>query len=258
MLEREPGAAICGRSSMGLTIRHVVWASAVLAVGSFVYVVAFEPMGPSMGPQAGSVGRVPSRSGLISTIRRSLAQGQVVAAMRVSETLVRNFPDDPSAMFWRGISRRLGGNIDSSTADFATLDWLLDGLASWPDRYSEAQLDYFRGWGKFGIGDLDSSRVWFTKIADDLEARSTPDGGEITRSGVLYNLACYRAMSGETEAAIEFWERAVEHGYGQDGGWWAVDPDLESLHGDARFWEASAKIWSRERDDERVLIEVQP
>ena len=126
------------------------------------------------------------------------------------------------------------------------LDHQMNGLASWPERYTQFELDYFRAWGRFGVGDIEGSQAIFGMIADRLEAQSSPsDGSAITSSGALYNLACYRAMSGDAGLALEHWVQAVEFGYGQniaEIGWWAIDPDLESLHGQERFWDAGRSI----------------
>jgi predicted Zn-dependent protease len=53
---------------------------------------------------------------------------------------------------------------------------------------------------------------------------------------VWYNLACSRALMGETEAAIEALCRAVSLGY-DDFAWMRRDKDLATLHDDARFKE---------------------
>lgn len=51
---------------------------------------------------------------------------------------------------------------------------------------------------------------------------------------VWYNLACSLALSGRPDDALEALGRAVELGY-DDYEWMKKDPDLNSLHGDARF-----------------------
>ncbi len=51
---------------------------------------------------------------------------------------------------------------------------------------------------------------------------------------VLYNIACFFAMSGDSERALELLERAVESGWG-DRAWLETDSDLDSLRKDKRF-----------------------
>ena len=122
------------------------------------------------------------------------------------------------------------------------LDDELDGSNEWEGRYTDAQLDYYRAWAKLGVGELEQSRALFGKIADALEAGALNADGIVMNVGVLYNLACYRAMGGEIEVAIGHWERAIELGYSQDNGWWTADPDLKGLHDDDRFWDAGARM----------------
>ena len=58
---------------------------------------------------------------------------------------------------------------------------------------------------------------------------------------VLYNVACFYAMKGDTDRAMELLERAVENGWG-DKAWLETDPDLDSLRSDARFQALMARI----------------
>ena len=51
---------------------------------------------------------------------------------------------------------------------------------------------------------------------------------------VLYNVACFYAMAGNPERAMELLERAVENGWG-DRAWLETDSDLDSLRNDDRF-----------------------
>lgn len=51
---------------------------------------------------------------------------------------------------------------------------------------------------------------------------------------VLYNVACFYAMKGDTDRSIELLERAVERGWG-DRSWLETDSDLDSLRDDDRF-----------------------
>jgi tetratricopeptide (TPR) repeat protein len=49
----------------------------------------------------------------------------------------------------------------------------------------------------------------------------------------VYNLACFHALRGERDPAIDYLRRTLELGW--DSAWMASDPDLESLHGDPEF-----------------------
>ena len=58
--------------------------------------------------------------------------------------------------------------------------------------------------------------------------------------GVLYNLTCSLALTGETDAAFRTLERAVECGY-DDTRHMTVDRDLAPLRDDPRFGEILAR-----------------
>lgn len=60
---------------------------------------------------------------------------------------------------------------------------------------------------------------------------------------VWYNLACSLALSSRTDDALDALGRAVERGY-DDYEWMKKDPDLSSLHGDARFESILEWIYS--------------
>lgn len=69
-----------------------------------------------------------------------------------------------------------------------------------------------------------------------------------------YNVACARAMQGETDAALDWLQRAVDAGF-TSAGHMADDDDLESLHGDPRFQAIVGKLELQDRDDEDGLVE---
>ncbi len=201
-----------------------------------MYVVGFAPMDEVANPRAGALDRVPVRSTMIHTIRRSLALEQLATADRMADVLVKHNPEDPSAYFWRATVDTKLGDGESALGNWIRLDRLMQGLNAWSGRYSVRELDYFRAWAKMGIGEIEQGQALFRKVADDLEARSDLESDRLDELRIVhYNLACYRAMGGEVESAMEHWRLAVELGYGQDSGWWAADPDLEPLHGDDRF-----------------------
>ncbi len=253
MRAREPEAAIDGKWCMGIGIRHVVAVSAALGAGAFVYVVGFAPMDEVANPRAGALGRVPARATMINTIRRSLAFEQLAAADRAADMLVEHNPEDPGAYFWRATVDMKLGDVESALGSWVRLDRLMQGLSAWTERYSAGELDYFRAWAKVGIGEIEQGQAIFRKVADDLEARSDLESDHSDQLRIVhYNLACYRAMGGEIESAMEHWALAVELGYGRDSGWWAADPDLEPLHGDDRFWTIGQGVDPDAGADEEV------
>ena len=224
---------------MGINIGHVVVGSAVLGLSTFVYIVGFSPMDSADFPRADAMNAQPTQNGLIGRIQTWAAQGQLAKADKAADQLNTLFPEHPTAYLWRGLVDRMMGDEEAELATWRALDAEMTGLASWTSEFTDAQLDYIRAWGKQGVGEVKLAQTLFKSVADDLEERSAKDGeGRVTNLGTLYNLACYRAMSGQTEQALGHWERAVERGYQLGSGWWAVDPDLESLRDDDRFWSA--------------------
>jgi hypothetical protein len=67
-----------------------------------------------------------------------------------------------------------------------------------------------------------------------MEARDVPDE---YLWGRHYNLACYEAMAGETDAAFEHLRTAIERNRDQVGNWLPHDTDLDPLRSDPRFEE---------------------
>ncbi|MDX1570271.1 MAG: tetratricopeptide repeat protein [Xanthomonadales bacterium] len=58
---------------------------------------------------------------------------------------------------------------------------------------------------------------------------------------VLYNVACFYAMQGNSDRSLELLERAVEQGWG-DRAWLETDSDLNSLRDNPRFKELLEKV----------------
>lgn len=241
----QPLGGTDGRSGMGISMRQVVWCSATLSLGAFFYVLTMEPMDERRHPRAGAIERVPPRSTLVVNICRSLGQGQLGVADRQSEALLRNYPDDLDAIFFRAIVDRKLGREDLEGERWAMLDQQTRSLDEWPKRYSLSQIGYYRAWALVATGRVMEGQALFIELADQLEASAESDdqGGL-----VQYNLACYRAMGGQRDAAMELLASALENGYGQDNGWWMVDPDLESLWGEARFLEIGDELIARQNE----------
>jgi adenylate cyclase len=58
---------------------------------------------------------------------------------------------------------------------------------------------------------------------------------------VLYNVACFFAMKGDSDRALELLDRAVQNGWG-DRAWLETDSDLDALREDERFKALLEKI----------------
>ncbi len=82
----------------------------------------------------------------------------------------------------------------------------------------------------FGANNL--ARVGEKEKARELAERAL--GQDQNEPVVLYNVACFYAMQGDAERAIDLLEKAVELGWG-DRAWIETDSDLQTLHDNARF-----------------------
>ena len=243
-----------GRISMAITIRHVVWCSATLSLGSFFYMLTMAPMDPDRTPRAAALNAGPTQSNMITLIRRSLSQGHLMAAERQAKELLEFSPDNPDVIFHNALVARAVGKDDLELAYWEELESRTRLAWENQDRYIH-DLAYHRAWALMGTGKVAAAQEIFAEIADRLEEARAGEDGIILSSMTLYNLACYRAMAGDTSRAIEHWTSAVSLGYGRntsDDGWWMADPDLEPLHGIDQFWAAgSALIDDRDQGQRR-------
>lgn len=82
----------------------------------------------------------------------------------------------------------------------------------------------------FGSNNL--ARVGETEKAREMAERAL--GQDQSEPVVLYNVACFYALQGDSERSIDLLEKAVELGWG-DRAWIETDSDLASLKGDPRF-----------------------
>lgn len=225
---------------MGISMRHVVWCAATLSLGSFFYVLTLEPMDETQNPRAAALGRETPRSVQVLHIRRSMTMGQLAAAERQSRELLRQHPEDLSAVFYRAQVMDELGHTGDARSNWALLGLLTRGLESWENRYTQEEVEYFRAWSLIGRGHTDAGQRVFARLADDLATRSRNGDDLIASSDVHYDLACFYSMAGQLEAAMSHWERAIELGdLGNhiEQGWWAVEPDLKPLHEAEHFWE---------------------
>ena len=69
-------------------------------------------------------------------------------------------------------------------------------------------------------------------------------------AGIQYNLACLYALEGKHDEAIACLEECVQLGF-DNAAWIAEDPDLASLHGDARYEALLERMTLNGRDAER-------
>jgi len=89
------------------------------------------------------------------------------------------------------------------------------------------------------IGANQFANVGELEKAQELAERAL--GQDQDEPVVLYNVACFYAMKGDTDRSIELLGRAVDHGWG-DRAWLETDCDLDSLREDPRFQALMERI----------------
>lgn len=260
----QPNALPDGRIGMGIGMRHVVWTSTAMALGAFLYVVTLEPMDEQANPRAAALNQSPSSNQLVAQIRRSLGDGQLGAAQAQAQELFGQGTEDVRSLYYCGIVERALGNEGAARNYWRMIINLIEqredgSIGASPELY-------YYAWAQHEEGDPDTGRQLFGQLADQYEHNSKDGEDRWGGLGALdhYNLACYRAMAGETERAMEHWAFAVELGYGRgygqgdDYGWWAADPDLQALHDIERFWVLGSGIDPKGRGEERAGERVPP
>ena len=112
-------------------------------------------------------------------------------------------------------------------------------------RYLAPSEFYRLGLIRLRIGEAESARAAFARGAEMQRAfiANTPEG-ERVRSRWYYDLVRFEALAGDREAALDAWERAVEHGYDNLPHAMA-DADLFTIREHPRFIAAAERIGER-------------
>ena len=85
------------------------------------------------------------------------------------------------------------------------------------------------------------------RVGRESEARAAAEAAE-TMGGHPnhYDMACYYALAGDRDRAIQRLRHELDRGYNSyNSDWIARDPDLESLHGDPEFEAIVAEVKKR-------------
>lgn len=238
---------------MGIRVRHVVWTSAALALGSFIYVVTLEPMDEDRFPRAAAIGQGRNLNGMIDRVRGAMIADQHDSAIEQAHELVGYYPSEVRALYHLAIAYR----GDGRESDAARIwEQILDLIEKRGGSIGTSPNLYYYAWAIHEIGDRDTGQQLFGQVADQY-AQASKDGDDRWGGfGAIdhYNLACYRSMAGELDRAMGHWAFAIELGYGRDRGgrWWMADPDLEPLHDRVRFWELGTRIDATDREERSI------
>lgn len=225
------------------SLRTVISVSALLAVVSFVLVMVFAPVRtPEPGAGAPFVASVHEQA---ERIQRALVDGRALAASGIADRMTVEMPDNPEAWLWRVQVAHATGDAPGAVAAARRLRELLNAADPRRGPLTEAAWSYRMGWAHEALGEREPARSYFRNAAGSYESAAM---GVVRESLRLYNLACYRAMAGDLDAAAALFAQAVDANYGRDAGWWRVDPDLNPIREHRAFRDAAVVLTRREQE----------
>jgi len=160
-----------------------------------------------------------------SQVRAAMGAGDWALVAKVSRAAVRQAPRMQEALLFQAFAEDRTGSQSRADYLWARLERVSrENIRRGND---SAEQWYYLGWGLSGQGYEEGARAAWRDLVRQMSPREEP-----------YNRVCYLTLAGETEAALEAWERLAEAPVGVDWRWARVDPDLEGIRGDPRFEEA--------------------
>lgn len=181
-----------------------------------------------------------SRSGYSGEVRAAAIAGEWEQVGRLSRRAIRRVPAFQEALLFWGWSEMKQNHPTGARVVWTRLRDAANREIG--NGNGDPEQWYMLGWALHGLGDqAGADRAW-----DQLIARMGGEGN--------YNQACYYAVAGETELALQAWERLGAASEGVDLRWSDVDPDLDSIRGDPRFTAAREIIRQRLRAQAQARI----
>jgi adenylate cyclase len=154
--------------------------------------------------------------------RDCLAQGKFEKAARLFREACRLNPDDYEAP---GFLAMAYSQLGRESEQFEANRLFLENIEKYVDLHpDDGRALAFGSYALAEAGQVDRARDW--------AARALEAGKD--EPAITYNVACLHCLLGECEEAIDYLERAVEHGYGHRG-WLENDSDLAVLRDQPRF-----------------------
>lgn len=154
--------------------------------------------------------------------RECLAQGKFEKAARLFTEACRLDPDDYQAPGFLAMSyAELGREKEQNEANRRFLENAERYVDLHPD---DGRALAFGAYALAEMGEIDRARDW--------AARAIEAGKD--EPAIIYNIGCLHCQFGETEEALGYLERAVDHGYGHRR-WLENDSDLVLLRDHPRF-----------------------
>lgn len=173
--------------------------------------------------------------------RRLLAIGDAESAYWfAAASRARADPVDTQPLFFQALAAERGPEHLRAHAPTLWRDLLAFTEATRPESRPDYRPDappidiewlHARGYALHRTGQHDeATRVW-TTLADSYRLAANPEGALD-----LYNIACYEALAGRTDAAIAALQNAARVGRRLGADLWDLaDPDLDSLRADPRY-----------------------
>ncbi|MFL5507861.1 MAG: protein kinase domain-containing protein [Gemmatimonadales bacterium] len=154
--------------------------------------------------------------------RALVQQGRVEEAVQSYREAARVRPEDfQSGFLMDGLLRKLGRDAEADAAVREAVERVRRHVDLNPD---DARAFYLGAGGLVRLGLRDEAQEWARRaLAIDPADPS-----------VLYNLACFEAVCGAHERAIDLLEQAVQHGFGNRE-WVENDPDFDILRDSPRY-----------------------
>jgi adenylate cyclase len=150
------------------------------------------------------------------------SQGEFEQALEMYKKAMEVNPADyQSVIFLAQAYASLGRRHEEMKARLASLDVIQKHLEINPH---DTRALYVGANQYCNVGEMDKG----------LEMAERALGPDEKEPVVLYNVACFYAMKGDSDRAMELLQRAVENGWG-DRAWLETDSDLDSLRDDQRF-----------------------
>jgi len=185
---------------------------------------------------------------------REMEQAQGVRSPRTTSEMIAFLEDhsgSPGDWNRLGEMHLMDGQTESARTAFARAEQRYVELATRPPRSPRdqdpnyiASLWHEIGWLRLErLDDEPGAREAFKEGSEiiDVFIRLSP------MRNPLYNLACYRAMAGDHDLAIDAFARAIDAGY-ENHRYASGDRDLDSLRDDPRFQQLMARIDPRRPD----------
>ena len=161
--------------------------------------------------------------------RHLYAQGQFARSAQLFEQAWRTRPDDATPL-------ALGASALDAAGDHAAAEAMVRRALAGLQHQATLEPDnprvhYLAAGAHVRVGEVDAGRAAM-QTALDLR----PDD-----YGTLYNGACFYALVGDQDRALDLLERAIQAGVGYPD-WIGHDPDLAGLRGLPRFQELLARL----------------